>query len=283
MHRLVPAILLFLAGCNLVLSPGEAQCETADDCAARGFVTSVCVDRVCIEPPDRVWGCLGNVVKTEPEPGKKVEFTIGFVYAGSKTPVPGLTVDVCEKLDIECTGSGSGAPKGLVPGVDGILKISVNHGFDGFMRIFGSTVVDTRVFVGRPIVEPPAPKEVWLLQKSDYDILAAAAKLTVDSTRGTTILLAHDCQGLSASGVRFECSAADDASTEFYLTNQLPVTPPAATSTDVDGYGGFFNVPTGALVVARAVRASDGVFIGESSFQVLADTISYVQIAPTPK
>ena len=60
---------------------------------------------------------------------------------------------------------------------------------------------------------------------------------------------------------------ADAASLEFYLINQAPTTPPTATATDVDGFGGFFNLPVSAAVV-RAYRDSDDVYIGESSFHV---------------
>ncbi len=125
-------------------------------------------------------------------------------------------------------------------------------------------------------------EEVQLLRKADYALLAAFAGEDVDPTRGTAIVLSIDCSGESGSGVRFESPNADAASLEFYLINQAPTTPPTATATDVDGFGGFFNLPVSAAVV-RAYRDSDDVYIGESSFHVLANTISYVQVAPTPE
>jgi len=82
--------------------------------------------------------------------------------------------------------------------------------------------------------------------------------------------------------VRFECPQADGESLEFYLVNQAPTPPPGATATDVDGFGGFFNLPTGATVI-RAVLDEDETYVGESGFQILANTISYVQLAPTPE
>jgi hypothetical protein len=116
----------------------------------------------------------------------------------------------------------------------------------------------------------------------EYELLARLAKKPADPTRGTAILLAVDCSGDSASGVRFEVPTSDDQSQEFYLINQGPVTPPTATATDVDGFGGYFNlVPSAA--VARAFREKDDTYIGESSFEVLANTLSYVLVAPTPK
>src|SRR6185369_2389504 len=122
---------------------------------------------------------------------------------------------------------------------------------------------------------------VWLLRPSDYNVLIAYTHQNQDPTRGTAILFGVDCEGLGGSGIRFECGAADDKSLEFYLINQFPTAPPTAKATDVDGYGGFFNLSVGPSVT-RSFRAKDNTLIGESSFQVLANTISYVQIAPTP-
>ena len=41
-------------------------------------------------------------------------------------------------------------------------------------------------------------------------------------------------------------------------------------------------MPVGAAL-AQSFRAEDDTYIGESSFRVLANTLSYVQIAPTPQ
>ena len=287
MNRPSLAILpLFLAagGCTVVLSPGEAQCEKAADCASRGFEGAVCTENVCVKPPpvvDPVWGCLGHVVEPVPDPTKKVALAVALTFT-DQSPVTMATVDVCDKLDVGCAGTNPDFPKGLTPDADGLVKLSVIQGFDGFVRITGPQIMDSRVFVGRPVITPPQAKSVRLLQPSEYNILAAFAKQDVDPTRGTAILLSVDCGGLPASGVHFTTPNADAKSEEFYLINQAPTTPPTASATDADGFGGFFNLPVGAAV-ARTTRAKDKVAIGESSFQVLANTISYVQIAPTPQ
>jgi hypothetical protein len=280
---ILPLVLLS-AGCTVLLDPGEQQCDTAKDCAARGFAGAACVAHVCEKAAsvvDPVWGCLGHVVEPVPDPTKKVDLSERLTYT-DQSPVTMATVDVCDKLDIGCTSTNPDFPKGLSPDSNGLVKLSVIEGFDGFVRIAGPDLVDSRVFVGRPIVTPPAVKSVRLLTLSEYQLLVSFAQLSIDPTRGTAILYAVDCQGLAGSGVRFETPNADAQSQEFYLINQIPTSPPTATATDVDGFGGFFNLPVGPSV-ARAQRASDGAFIGESSFQVLANTISYVQISPTPK
>lgn len=280
---LVP-LLLSIEGCTALLAPGEAQCEAVSDCEARGFTGARCVNNLCVEGAvaDPVWGCLGDVVEPEPDKTKKVEFQVRLAYAGDDGPVLGAEVDVCDKLDLDCAGSSANFPKGLTPDAKGNVTINVLQGFDGFVRVTHADVVDSRIFVGRPIVTPPSVKEVQLLRKTEYALLASFAGEDVDPTRGTAIVLSIDCGGESGSGVRFESPNADAASLEFYLINQAPTTPPTATATDVDGFGGFFNLPVSAAVV-RAYRDSDDVYIGESSFHVLANTISYVQVAPTPE
>lgn len=286
MNRLALAtlpLLIGVQGCTVLLAPGEVQCDSAADCAARGFPEAVCVEQLCVEPPaaDPVWGCLGHVVEPVPDKTKTVAFTMHLAFATDGTSVTKATIDVCDKLDLNCTGKNPAYPKGLSPGSDGLVKLNVIEGFDGFVRIQNPDLMASRIYVGRPIVTPPKVKEIRLLRPQEYAYLANLADKTVDLTRGTAILLALDCRGEAARGIHFESKNADAKSAEFYLVNQSPATPPAVTATDVDGFGGFLNLPPSSAV-ARAFLSAGHVYVGESSFQVLANTISYVQVGPTP-
>lgn len=230
---------------------------------------------------DPVWGCLGHLTEPDPDPTRTVELTVRFVFASGGAALTGGIVDICDKLDITCGGSEPEHPKGIALGGDGLVTVSVEEGFDGFIRVTDPEIVDSRFYVGAPIVTAPKVKEIQLLRPNEYAALAGIAQGIVDETRGTAIFLAVDCKGAAAGGVRFETPNADDESIAFYLINQGPVLPPTATATDADGFGGFFNLPV-AAAVGRSFRAEDDVYIGESSFQVVANTISYVQLAPTP-
>ena len=207
---------------------------------------------------------------------------MSLVLAVDKSPVTKALIDVCDKLDVDCAGKNPDYPKGLSPGKDGSVKLQVPQGFAGFVRISDAAFVDTRVYVGRPLMAQPDFNQVRLLRPGDYSGLAALAGLDVDVKRGTAIFASIDCRGQTASAVRFKSPSADSKSTGFYLINQVPAMPPAASSTDKDGFGGFFNLPPGNAV-GRAYRAKDETFIGESSFQVLANTISFVLIGPSPE
>ena len=86
MTRLVPAtlpLLLATGGCTVLLDPGEAQCQTATDCAARGFMSAACTNNVCV---DGVWGCLGKVVEPTPDPTKTVTITVSPTYRSETAP-----------------------------------------------------------------------------------------------------------------------------------------------------------------------------------------------------
>jgi hypothetical protein len=174
-------------------------------------------------------------------------------------------------------------PKGIVPDMNGKVTLTVIQGFDGFVRISGinMSIMDSRVFVGLPLFKPPTVQEVRLLRPGEYQLLVAYAKQMVDPTRGTAIVLAEDCSGTAAGGMSFASPNADMKSQLFYLINQTPTPPPAATTTDATGFGGFLNLPVGTTVV-QAIRASDMMLIGQSSFDILANTLSYVLVAPTP-
>jgi hypothetical protein len=287
--RLVPRVPILalalpaLAGCTLVLSPGEQQCQADKDCAARGFAGAVCTAGVC-EMADPVWGCLGHLVlPPNPDPNVKISFTERLAYASDESSVTMATVDICAKLDLDCTGTDPNYPKGLTPDATGIVSLSVIQGFDGFIRITGQNmnIMDSRVFVGQPMFKPPTVKEVRLLRPGEYQLLVAYAKQKVDTTRGTAIVNVEDCSSIAAAGVSFASPNADMETALFYLINQAPTTPPTANATDADGFGGFLNLPVGTSVV-QAIRASDQKLIGQSSFQVLANTLSYVLVAPSP-
>lgn len=281
---LIAGGVLLAQACTAVVNGGEEQCASDQDCADRGFAGAICVEQTC-QPLaiDPVWGCLGNVTEPEPDPTRTVEFSILLTFAvGGGTASQDTVVDACDKLDIACTGNNPDLPTGIRPDAEGMITMAVPEGFDGFVQIIGPEIVDSRVYVGRPLVGPPPVDAIELFRPGDIELLATLTGEEPDPTRGSAVVLAIDCSGEGAGGVRFETPNADDSTIAFYLINQAPALPPAATATDLDGFGGFFNLPAGAAVV-RAIRDEDDVFIGESSFQVLADTISYVLVAPTPR
>jgi hypothetical protein len=279
---MLPAVLA-LAGCSVVLDPGQVQCNATADCTARGFMDATCESNVCVKAVavDPLWGCVGHVTAPTPDPSKKITITEQLIRAATGSPVTNVTCDVCDKLDYGCTGTNPDFPKGLHPDKNGNVTAAVPQGFDGFVRVLGPTTLNSLIFIGQPLITPPSVKVIQLLEPTDYTTIAAVAHLKVDMTRGTTILEGVDCQGNPQAGISFKINVGDSETVPFYLIDFLPQEPPMATSTDSEGYGGFFNMPVGGWV-AKAFRASNQECIGESSFRIEADTISYVLVAPSP-
>jgi hypothetical protein len=273
---------LLVQGCTAIVAAGEEQCDTDGDCVSRGFENATCAFKVCVDNAvtDPVWGCLGNIEEPIPDPNGTVEFEVQLAYAVGGAPAStAVTVDVCDKLDVTCADTDPRYPKGLHPGENGVVQLAVPEGFDGFVQLTGGGLVDSRVYVGRPLLGPPSVEQVQVLTPTDLELIAGLANETPDPTRGSAIVLVVDCKGDGGGGVRFETPNADDETLPFYLINQAPTA--SATATDTDGFGGFFNLPVSSAVV-RAFREVDDVFVGESSFQVLAGVLSYVLVSPTP-
>lgn len=269
-------------GCTVVVAGDDVQCQTDADCGARGFGDASCVDQVCtIAAGGTMWGCLGNIEDVIPDPSRTIQVEVDLVFAvGGAAVGPQTVINVCDKLDVDCSDADSTLPRGLQPDGNGRLRVEVPEGFDGFFTLNGPDIIDSRFYVGEPLLGPPSIQALQVLSPEDFTTLATLAGDAPDPTRGSSIVLVVDCNGDGAGGVTLNGANADASSVPFYLINQQPV--PSATETDSDGFGGYFNLPLGSAVVS-ATRASDGAFVGESSFQVAADTMSYVLVSPGPQ
>lgn len=289
--------MVTIGGCSLALDPGEQQCSTSEDCVSSGYKDLVCSGHVCQRsaatpdaaptadadagpPPDPIWGCLGHVPKPTWDSSQLLHFTLTLNYL-DKSPVADATVDVCDISDVTCTGTDPRYPKGLKPDGAGNVAIAVLQGFDGFIWIRGPDVMESRFYVGQPLLQPPTIKILSLIKPKDYPLILNLAHQTVDLTRGSAIFFVADCSAHAASGVKFSSPEADDKSKLFYLVNALPLLPPGISATDVEGFGGFFNLPEGSAAV-EARRASDDAFVGRSSFVVSPNSISFVYVTPSP-
>jgi len=76
---------------------------------------------------------------------------------------------------------------------------------------------------------------------------ALLGQLQADTTRADVLLHAFDCQGNNASQVVFSITPNDGQAIPYYLSSGLPTR--SSTETDVSGYGGFVNLPSGTVTV----------------------------------
>lgn len=279
-----------LAGCSLVFDTEQVQCETADDCAARGLA-GACVDHVCVEAQgtggqgggggaDVRWGCLGQVDWPEPQLGTMVTLRTQFEMASAGAPIPDdIVVHFCSALDIDCTAPIAGP---IPMPSDGLLTVQVESGTRGYYQLGGPSIMPTLLYLSRPAQAEPTPIEddrVTLVTPAFYQSLIGAVGFPDDPTRGTLLTITIDCEGRPAAGVGISSPEVDTSSTPFYFVNQIPS--PNTTQTDVSGYAGIIYMPPGTGTVEAHLVADDR-WIGVSSFQIRPGTLTNVAIEPTP-
>jgi hypothetical protein len=211
-----------------------------------------------------------------PEPGEPITYTFRFELAVSpNTPPPGLAVQLCALLDVDCQAPVPGLP---APDASGTLVFEADAAFEGFLQISADDLVPSLAFLPAPIVLPPTEKVIRVVRTPEFNAIIASTGQTYDPTRGVAIVLTSDCQDARAAGVVLESANADAASVPYYFKGQIPDL--MATETDMQGAGGWLNLPA-ELVTVTARRAGTGEFIGVVGFRSRAGTISYAPIGPT--
>jgi len=286
------AVLLAAPGCSVfVIDTAQAQCESAADCLELGL-GDACVDQVCVgggtggggtgggEPVDPKWGCLGKVEWPAPsEPTATLR--VSFRSAISTEAPPDLAVRYCAALDVDCANPIAAD----VPVVDGAIELEVESGTRGYFEVTSTvdppSIVPALLYFPRPASEDTTPESlpVTLVTPGEYEAIVFSSGFVSDPTRGTLLTVTTDCTAAPTAGVKLSSTKQDENAIPFYFVGLVP--DPDATQTDVNGYGGIFNMPVGGATVEARIAADDR-WIGVSSFQVRAGWLSNVAIEPTP-
>jgi hypothetical protein len=233
------------------------------------------------------------------------------------TDVTGLTAKLCDKRDVGCNQprlSGitdqNGELKFRVPtagrGFDGYLRVDSGLAYctdtDAFGKVAGPVLCgltspqcdlaspDERCYVTRfapamlffnpPIVRDVArPLPLQMFPSSGLPAVIAAAGIQIDPTGGSFFLQALDCDGLPASGARFELSPHQNVVQPLYVDSG--VVSSSATQTDSTGVGGFVGVPPGFVTVTG--YNAEGVAIGEIGLQAAASILTYGTLSPASR
>ncbi len=276
-YALVACFLLVASACSVLYDTSEVQCESDSDCADRGFEGAACVDHVCQDvSASGDWGCLGSVQWPSAGSGK-MTLSVMVIDVITEQPPTDLEVKLCPKLDVECTNPSDSDQRF---NEQGMLEVTVNAGFDGYLEMTSPTITPSLFFVTRPVWEDTVvPGVLPVVSPEGFDGIAQAIGTTRDPEMGHTFVVAANCNGEPAAGVRFEVGDENEKTAPYYMINNAPVG--SQTSTDAAGNGGFLNLDTGFASITGYV-ASSGALIGESSFIVRAGAVSYPRIIPTP-
>jgi len=252
----------------------------------------VCIDRVCQVPlaalprdggldgeaglDDEPFGCMKRS-KPIADPSMKVTFAVPLYSILDNVPVDAVTAKVCSRPDQMCA-----APSETVTtsASDGVLTANASVGFEGFFEISDSRYTKTLFMLNPPLAKavrlPPTPLVV--------DFLVAGYARTLlggpnEPDLGLMLIRATDCRLSYLKGMTAELGTLNPKTKRFFVSENTPRDD--IDSTTEEGALGFFNVPTGSVIVTLYEKSS-GKKIGASSLVVRAGWLTYIYLTPSP-
>jgi hypothetical protein len=239
-----------LVGCSLAVDDDRVQCSTNSDCAARGkaFIGSVCNESVCEADPK--WSCLAEPPKPSDAAGP-FQVEMQMIDLINRMPVAGVRVDLCRKVDVDCTEPVMTTQSDA----SGAVTLSVEAAFSGYAWLQSEGHVPTLYFFNPPVDRDQQIPPLSLSTPAGR--AALLGQLGADTARGEILVTAQDCLGHPASGVTFGVSPKDPAAIGYYLVNGLPTN--GASATDATGYGGFMNLSRNATTITATLEESQTV------------------------
>lgn len=193
-----------------------------------------------VERADPKWACLGkaempSAVALRPSVG----LTLAVLDPALQTTPAGLQVRACNRIDVDCMTPAL-PPTGVSS--DGLVHLSLDQGFNGFLEITSPTIVPFLFFVSRPL-QTERQETLFVIGPGSLQALAGAGDVVLDPARGFLLLRAFDCQGALVTGVQVSNDAGGQP---FNFVDGLPNV--GADVTDANGIVGFVNVPIGSVV-----------------------------------
>jgi hypothetical protein len=190
--------------------------------------------------------------------------------------LPGITARACPKLDTACDHP---LTPDSVSDAAGVVGLTVEAGFDGYIELRGAETQPALFFLYPPVVADLNAPALPLFRVADFQNVAAATGNSLLADHGHVFLGARDCLGAPAAGVSFGRTGLGPSASLFYLIGGLPAAD--APATDGSGRAGFVNVAPGTVVVG-GTRVQTSQRVGEVSVQVRAGEISYSSLVPSP-
>jgi hypothetical protein len=222
----------------------QAACVTDADAGVVNFVGVVNSAQACYQPcqSGTNWTCLGKrSLPLTSQPQSSV--TVALITPGG-APVAGATVTACEPTDDACAmsfGTGTTDATGQVtlslPEV-----VAGGVGFFGYFEISGPSIASALFFLGAPLSARAPVVTIPTSNPQSFEVGAAGVGVTwPDTTHGSLVVFARDCDLVAAPNVVVSVDAASDTIKTFYVAGSA--LSPAATSTDTSGVAMAFDLP----------------------------------------
>lgn len=270
---LVPAI----GGCSVVVDADRPQCSKDADCVQRGaaFADSICSAGICRANPNAAqWECPAGPSNMNPA----YKLTLHLTDAVLQKQLPGVTAQLCRKLDISC----SSPSNTTVSDATGTLSMQVEAGFDGYLTLSGNMLVPELYAIAPPRTGD-LEATTSLLSPTAVSGLTQAAGGTWLMDHGLVLLDATDCAGGKLANVSFSVAggAKDSSTYVFYTVKSFPTM--GAVGTDESGYGGVINLLPGVATISANLSAKGGGTrqVGNVSLNVRAGYISFSNVSPS--
>jgi hypothetical protein len=225
------------------------------------------------------WHCVG---RSWPELGSvSTPYTMNLLvhHYSDSSPEPDAAVEVCGDGDLACSMSyahGTTDAHGEISlTFQNVPGVSPSHGIEGYLKISGADFVTNYTYWGFPlsgsayyiVADVVTPSEL----ATGYDLV----DVKPDTTRGTLVVVATDCQYGFAPGVQVTLDPADPATESFSPSGA------ATSATDSSGLIFFYNVPAG-LVQVTATPPGSNRASSHVSANVWSQAETIVWAFPTP-
>jgi hypothetical protein len=223
--------------------------------------------------------CIGNVAWGKPT---KASYTFSVIASDFQTQnfVVGAQVRLCALVDQQCS-----APLDTQT-TDSTGKVSFTapttaHGIAAYLEITGTGLRPTLEFLrfSDPTTLDGGTVTLTVLSEVTYNLFGTLLQITPDKSRGSLTYRANDCVPAALAGISGSLDPADPSTVTGYLAGGVPSK--AATATDESGFGGFIDVPSGAVVLTGK-SAKSGEVLGKLDLFVRAGHNSQTNLPPTP-
>jgi hypothetical protein len=229
-----------------------------------------------LEPGGPDWSCVNGNATTPRTPPTNSAVAPAATYSVTLTdfvtgrPAAGVQARACARVDVNCA---SPLTSQLTASADGVLRVPLFQGFDGYVEVLADGMVPALFFLNGPLERDTEGFPAFLVPVPALTGLATTVGVPIDPQFGGIGFWALDCAGKPAAGVLM----SNDAGGQIY---NFVAGLPAFQTTTADGIGGFINVPPGRVLL-RGVLANGSQTIGVQSLLVRKNWLSISNLQPS--
>jgi hypothetical protein len=227
----------------------------------------------------RKWWCVGKDVYPKATAAENT-LMLQAITPLNGDPVPGVTVQLCSKVDTSCmTVAATGTTDDA-----GFVKLPYNFnenfgGFDAYAILSAPGIATTRFYWNFPLsVQNATVGAVETLTVADEQTLLSARSIPTIPGHGHFGVAAFDCTHILATDVSFSVSPSDEY-TKIYYARDTGLSD--AGETNLIGLAFVLNVPAGDVSL-NATSVTTGQLVSQETFHITDGGLAQVYANPLP-